>query len=318
MKIKIVDSYSSNRKLKYISDVELPDYLQELSDIEDKLFSLNSETFDSFHQQLKKYIRDNADLSDYFQNLIHNAINLRPKSILNYCRLYFSFFKYLPPNCSFLLTSYQEVMRGHGSALFPTLESIEQIFETDSLGLYLKEDDVDGLQKLASSEDFNYNDEVSTFPIQILNFDMSVRLIDIASAFGSINCFKFLQMNKAVITGNTFDAAIMGGNLEIIKIIDASYEEVHSISIETAIRYHRYDIVDWLLDNVEVQRVKPFNSLFIGHTKAFVFAAVNFKKTKIYKKDKLMKKLLNPLFIRYAAEQKYIICDQINDKIMKK
>lgn len=110
-------------------------------------------------------------------------------------------------------------------------------------------DDIDGFQKLASCPDFEINKLRNFIPGNKYNF-MNIPVICFSAAFGATKCFKFLLLNHANIDNgcNIEKFAIIGGNTEIIRLLEQQGHKIYSI-YKTAIKYHRYDIYDWIIEN---------------------------------------------------------------------
>lgn len=130
----------------------------------------------------------------------------------------------------------------------------ENCFPKDTPMVAVKEDDVDALTEFASQPSFNVNSYIirysrDTPPIIEMEHRMQITLtlIDIAAMFGSVRCFKYLQVLGAEITSTTKKMAVFGGSLEIIRILDSSGEDLQDC-IEFAASSFRNDVFDWLLD----------------------------------------------------------------------
>ena len=72
--------------------------------------------------------------------------------------------------------------------------------------------------------------------------------------FGSLKCFKYLLLNKCEITKETLKYSIAGGNQEIINILkekEFQFEEC----LFTSVKYHRYELTNWLNENYKCKPV---------------------------------------------------------------
>ena len=98
----------------------------------------------------------------------------------------------------------------------------------DELTLAIRHDDVDKLQKIITSNS-NSNDvsgkriPFNIFESFILNGE--TKYLNYAAAYGSIKCFKYLLLNYDQVDDQSFNCAIYGNNLEIIKIVDQKLNE---------------------------------------------------------------------------------------------
>ena len=113
------------------------------------------------------------------------------------------------------------------------------------IAISIANDDIDQFQKLVytlpDSQDqnmgtfyfrclFNFKNETNklTNTIPAFEFDLySGRFyVDYAAFHGSVKCFKYLILNGAQVSSFTFDAAIEGGNIEIVHIVEQKLNEV--------------------------------------------------------------------------------------------
>ena len=132
-------------------------------------------------------------------------------------------------------------------------------FSHDNIGKSLINDDVDEFIQLTASlslqnEVFHYNTEELSY-------------LSAAAFFGASKIFKYLMVNIEIDKddGELAKNAIAGGELEIINILqskDITFSECWS----TALEYHRYDILNWLIDQGAVDLdgwvdTMPFSTL---------------------------------------------------------
>lgn len=120
-------------------------------------------------------------------------------------------------------------------------------------------------QIISASLDFRWNKrmEISLFDPISTQFD-ELNILNFAAIKGSINCFKYLYLNcpkdqKKFVFPESFDAAIIGANNEIVHIIEQVPEAFQeSIAfhrphrhIAYAALFHHKDLVDWLINTKE-------------------------------------------------------------------
>ena len=89
---------------------------------------------------------------------------------------------------------------------------------------------------------------------KIVSMTCDISLIDFCCFFGSLKCFKYLLLNQCKITKATLKYSIAGGNQEIIAILQQnghSFEEC----LETSVKYHRYELTNWLNENYKCKPV---------------------------------------------------------------
>ena len=134
------------------------------------------------------------------------------------------------------------------------------------IAICLINDNIKTLQML-SSGDFNWNQTIPPYIFQrspLLNHNPT--LIQYAAFHGSLQCFKFLLFNGANLEledsdgMNLIQYAIMGGNVEIIRILeqeDCSFLGAGQI----AVLYHRYQIFDWILLTKNIDFMEPTGRL---------------------------------------------------------
>ena len=142
--------------------------------------------------------------------------------------------------------------------IFPEEFPINESKEQQEMFLLLQKDDIDGFISFLSKNptiDITKEQEVGYDGYYYYLFDFpSISLIDFCCFFGSLKCFKYLLLNKCEITETTLKFSIAGGNQEIINILK---ENGHSFEkcLETSVKYHRYELTNWLNENYEC---KPF------------------------------------------------------------
>lgn len=117
----------------------------------------------------------------------------------------------------------------------------------------LRNDDIDEFQLIIAKKEQKNNFKIERNPFDDLPFYYNLKYINYAAAFGSLKCFKYLLMNHYEIDENTFKFAILGGNVEIIKIVDQRNKENKSEydyydELVYLIKKHRNDLFDWVLE----------------------------------------------------------------------
>ena len=87
-------------------------------------------------------------------------------------------------------------------------------------------------------------------------FDInSISLLDLCCLLGSNNCFKYFYTNDCEPSPKANEYCIIGGNFEIIQILN--YHNIINFNncIKTSIEYHQYSISDWLLANYQTESI---------------------------------------------------------------
>lgn len=110
-------------------------------------------------------------------------------------------------------------------------------------------DDVDLLQDISSHQpNFDYNQVLKPFLFEPFeDIEGEVTLANLAAFYGSVRCFRFLKLQQADLT-NSGKFAIFGGSSEIVRLIEQDGIGLNDL-FYCAIKYHRYDLFQWLLRN---------------------------------------------------------------------
>lgn len=139
----------------------------------------------------------------------------------------------------------------------------------DQIVDFIKKDDVDSMRQMISSPNLNFNiNHRYLFKFNEQNEDYNLN--ELSCLYGSIKCFRFLIQNTENSTiRKCMDYAIIGGNHEIIQILEQSGINVDTNSIQIAIQYHKIEIFDWLLEKFDAKyekyRLMNFFSACIRH-----------------------------------------------------
>ena len=131
-----------------------------------------------------------------------------------------------------------------------------QLYHKNTLIARLRNDDVNYFKKLSSSPNFNVDTKIvpNLYALNPL-LQNHPTLIQVAALFGAVECFKFLMLSGADLS--VFDKhyirlpdyAIAGGNIEIIRLCQLNGLDFE-YSLHTAAKYHRLDIIEWLLQEI--------------------------------------------------------------------
>lgn len=116
----------------------------------------------------------------------------------------------------------------------------------------IMKDDIEQLKVIFTQPTFDINQVHQFLEKPTLTNNRSQNtLIEFSAFCGSIKCFRFLYINGARLIRDQLSImkfAIMGGNVEIIQILEQSHIQVDKTCIRYAIHYHRKEIFDWLLE----------------------------------------------------------------------
>ena len=142
------------------------------------------------------------------------------------------------------------------------LECIKFGFPKDSMQYTLMNDDVDNLIDIMNQPSRSIHENIDMRGFNFLidgNHVSKISLIDLAALNGSVKCFKYLSLNKAVVTNKTFNMAIIGGNIEIVQLLKHNGIGVESIglinsidALKLSMRYCRYDIANWIYASMDM------------------------------------------------------------------
>lgn len=127
--------------------------------------------------------------------------------------------------------------------LFPKFrnQNKQTLQEQSSYIDVIRNDDIDRFTEMASFPSFNIN------MILLDYFLKGFSLIQIAAQHSATKCFRYLVNNGASLDG-IMEHAIKGGCIEIMEIISQLGIKPCQDDVLTAIKCHRIDIFDWLVD----------------------------------------------------------------------
>lgn len=128
----------------------------------------------------------------------------------------------------------------------------------DLIADLIRRDDIDNFQRLVNG---NYRDlEEFIEKCGIINRSVYERksivnkkltLTEYAAFYGSVKCFKYLLINECKLD-KAAKYAVAGSNSEIIHICQ-QHKATFDGSLLLSIRYHRWEITEWLLETLNVQ-----------------------------------------------------------------
>ena len=192
---------------------------------------------------------------------------------------------------------------------------------SSNLEYLLSEDKITDLQDLFNS----YGDKMKTFQFQIKQKSRfyvaiilsvtngrfeQVSLLDFCSFYGSVECFKFLQMNKFQYGSHINEMAIAGGNFEIIHELERngiSFDHCFKLSI----KFHHHLVSDWLLSNYKCELFSIEKCLKYMDYHAFLYFFLNGAFKDIYQLFiwASNQKIINNDFLKFLINN----CNNIND-----
>lgn len=89
-----------------------------------------------------------------------------------------------------------------------------------------------------------WKDDVDT----LVSKDLCKDDIKEAAHYGAVKCFKVLVGKFSEFNDDCCKDAIIGGNLEIIRILDHHLNFATEKNIKCAIKHHRNNILDWIIE----------------------------------------------------------------------
>lgn len=120
----------------------------------------------------------------------------------------------------------------------------------------IRNDSIEEFIQLFNSSKLNSNSTVlpSQFETnRFLNMNLeNISLIEYAAFFGSIQIFKFLLLQKVVLTSPIWIYAIHGRNYEIIHLLEENNVKMQvNLCISESIKCHHNELTEYLLNNFE-------------------------------------------------------------------
>ena len=180
-------------------------------------FSTTEFNFENFISDVNQYIRMNPLNEETIQNILGIYSIVRPHKH----ELLTKIEKTISITCSSAEEAFKKIFTTDLPLFFKIVELSAPVIEI------IKNDDFFKFQELISNiVDFDFNQEFHISNIQ--NSNDTVNLLDIASYYGSVECFKYLVLNDAQFSKNVCAFAICGGNNEIKVLSFFSYYEVLS------------------------------------------------------------------------------------------
>ncbi|OHT16377.1 hypothetical protein TRFO_13226 [Tritrichomonas foetus] len=161
-----------------------------------------------------------------------------------------------------------EVFENHGKFLDFTPRIIFQ---------FLKNDDVDALQRI---EDDDYIYEKVVFCFNSFNENIiSMSCFDVAAFYGSVKCFKYLLINFPVHFNVNIINAILGQNIEIIRLCIQNGVDLHAdypIELEAAILTRNLELFIWVSESSKYQNHSLIHDEKLGLYLSYLIKTQNY------------------------------------------
>ncbi|OHT01640.1 hypothetical protein TRFO_31526 [Tritrichomonas foetus] len=134
------------------------------------------------------------------------------------------------------------------------------IHSIDEISHIIRSDNAILFQEYFAKTNLDVNSEVPECFYEI-NKELSknerkLSMLDYASYFGSLDIFKYLLLNNAEISQFTPIYAVIGGNSEIMHILEDSKVIFTSKCMKKAIKYHRNNIFNYLHETIGISLEK--------------------------------------------------------------
>ena len=155
---------------------------------------------------------------------------------------------------------------------YTTLESLYNDYEEDTVEYFLFSDDFSSFQEASSSFNFSIDEKVvlSQFSTNKNYKSHEVSMMSFAAYYGSIDCFKFILLNKAKITEDVPLWAVRGGNLEIIRLCAQNGYNLGNCILD-AIAYYRNDVADWIMNSYKTETITMDTAMGYFNIRAALF-----------------------------------------------
>lgn len=256
-----------------IVDVEIPEELKSFVEIEDAIWALNKNNVDDVILKIAKFLEVEKD-KDHIKEIIRfhlsNVMNARlglSKQIVKIIKKFINeipvdkvHYHLLSPIVQFLLVEEGIIPEEFRKYCYQS----SVIFEEGTIHNAIFEDDIESLTNyIAKNSSFNVNMKI--------RFHRTIMpLICHCAIFGSIECFKYLLMNGAVIDKFVAHSSVSEGNMEIIRICEQSGMDF-SEYLNTAILSHQNNIADWIILNYETKLFSFNDALLSLNSRALFF-----------------------------------------------
>ena len=261
----------NEKDLKYKSFIEIEitddfNYLKGLIFLIKELFSLSSnpQNLEILFFNLENYLKNNTNDGDLITNVLLYFKKIRIKQN-----------EVIPNIFSFFKTKFPIIGQNLENKQFNELNQ-SLLSSRDQYEDVIKNDDCEKYQSLVTDKiDFDYIHHLQLSFDATRNFEvLHISHLDIAALYGSIDIFKYLIMNGSDMSKDIPSFAIFGGDFEIIRILEQKGISFND-KFYDSIRFHRYEISDWLLSNYSCEYVSLCSCINVYNYEAFLFLYLN-------------------------------------------
>ncbi|EAX95822.1 hypothetical protein TVAG_375310 [Trichomonas vaginalis G3] len=212
----------------------IPTELSELHSIEEDLVHLDTENIEQIFDNLKNL--DN-DMINYVKScILHLSTQFRLKWGV------------------FSEISKKLQINYFGDSRYPFSKYMSSIQKNEDVRAYDEVLSEDSPISAIINNDFSKLVEFSVDPkfseAEVMNVISlpNLNLLDLSAYVGNLEIYQYLKLNGMEPTTNTMENAIIGGNLEICQICHDQIKTVTEAQIIAAIKCHRYEILQWFID----------------------------------------------------------------------
>lgn len=258
--------------VKRLCDVQIPQEIENLYQVEEKLWTINSENI----SEILEFVQTIPNISPEFILYTLNNVTFRRsklmKPAIDFLKLYGKIrmnFLELHDDFIFSLRQTDTLVDKHWPAS-PNFSALT-VFTPGSPAYFTMLDDLPELiNYLQAHPDYDINHRI--------NYDFDILcLIDIAAKFGSLNCFKYLAVNNGRKDELLLNYAYEGGNEEIIQMLHIDYQAT-SKCFQTCILCHHNNIADRLIfldENLISRNISISKILDSSNLRAAIFYIEN-------------------------------------------
>lgn len=230
--------------------------IEEWAFFQQALFDLNESTF---NEVVAKSIQIWTNYRSFFERTLIFSFKSRPNQLVMFLKLFNALKPYHNQSLADIFQKYCNIYLDNDIKLILSINSkLERgeiidstrfsFFDDSSIEYQIQFDNISGLQRLTLSPDFN-NNELRIMALGIRS--NKITYLDLAAYFGSIECFRYLLLNNAIITKDTAKFAVQGGNIEIIELLRTK-EVDFGVTVIKVVSTFRQNILEWIVDNYEV------------------------------------------------------------------
>ena len=250
------------RKVQKLTDVEtLFPFMKNSFDFISSLLKVNETTINSLYNSINE-----TNVNSAYETLEYGLIIrfVNTKHILSLLSLLSTKFGYKRNPSGYIryLLIHQGLIKNE--KIEKNFDKIFHFFKEGSIEKIIQEDDFDKFIELTSKQSFDGMKEVITdsevigavqdlsskpngiglFGKKVKRF--SVTYLQLMAFFGSIKCFRHAINTDAFSINNIAKYAVAGGNKEILHILEQKNISFDNC-FEVSVKYHRYEVSDWLL-----------------------------------------------------------------------